>query len=76
MILAEDDYILEDPANETKYDFKLSDALSRAKETGGRPFIKKIFYVTPKVPVDMKLLKNVVTACGGQVGLHLTFDTL
>lgn len=26
------------------------------------------FYVTPKVPVDVKLLKNVVMAGGGQVG--------
>jgi hypothetical protein len=63
---AEDDYVLNDPTNETKFNFKLSEALDRAK-SAGRPFVKKIFYVTPKVPIDMKLLKNVVIACGGQV---------
>jgi mediator of DNA damage checkpoint protein 1 len=64
---AEENYALADPANEKKFGFKLSEALIRAKSSNGRLFSKKVFYVTPKVPVDIKLLRNVVTACGGQV---------
>jgi hypothetical protein len=59
--------LLQDSKNERKYNFKLSDALQRAKAIGGRLFDKNIFYVTPKIPLDVKLLKNVVNAGGGQV---------
>lgn len=58
---------MRDKINERKFDFVLADALLRAKELKGTLFSKMVFYVTPKVPVDIKLLKNVVTACGGQV---------
>lgn len=64
---AEDDYLLHDENNEKKYHFKLADALRRARTVGWKLFDKKVFYVTPKVPVDIKILKNVVTAGGGQV---------
>ena len=47
-------------------------SLRRAKELGGKLLAGQTFYVTPKVPVDTKLLKNVVNACGGQVSLYLT----
>lgn len=59
--------MLQDSKNEQKFKFKLSDALRRAKAVGGRLFDKHVFYVTPKVPIDVKLLKNVVNAGGGQV---------
>jgi len=41
--------------------------MRRAKDIGGRLFANQTFYVTPKVPVDPKLLKNVVISGGGQV---------
>lgn len=69
--------MLQDSQNEQKYAFKLSDAIRRAKSVGGRLFDNCIFYVTPKVPVDVKLLKNVVSAGGGQVNfLFLRSDLL
>lgn len=60
--------MLKDPANEGKFGFKLADALRRAKAHAGAGaglFAGHTFYVTPRVPVDSKLLKNVVAACGG-----------
>ena len=66
-LLDETDYLLADKANERKYNFVLADAFAKAKELKGTLFAKKIFYVTPKVPIDIKLLKNVVTAYGGHV---------
>ena len=59
-----------DPDNEKRYGYKLVDALARAKKQGRKLFEGKTFYVTPKVPVDSKLLKNVVAANGGQVRSH------
>jgi hypothetical protein len=41
--------------------------MRRAKDIGGRLFLNHTFYVTPKVPVDLRLLKNVVISGGGQV---------
>lgn len=52
---------------EKKYSFTLANALKRAKKNPGKLFAGKTFYVTPKVSVDRQLLKNVVTANGGQV---------
>ena len=67
--LVEDDYQLKDPTNEAKFGFKLSEALARSKENGGKLFAGLTFHVTPKVgqKVEVRLLKNVVTAGGGQV---------
>ena len=59
--------MLADPVNEKKWKFNLVDALTRAKENKGQLFAGKIFYVTNKVPLDKKLLKNVISAHGGQV---------
>lgn len=64
---AEDGYLLHDEKNERKYNFKLADALDRARTVGWKLFDKKVFYATSKIPVDVKILKNVVTAGGGQV---------
>jgi mediator of DNA damage checkpoint protein 1 len=61
--------MLQDFANEQKYAVKLSDALCRAKTVGCHLFENHVFYVTPKVPIDVSLLKNVVNAGGGQVSV-------
>lgn len=66
-VTAEEDYILRDKINERKWDFRLVDAMARAKENGGKLFENMTFYVTSKVPVEPKLLKNVVAAQGGKV---------
>ncbi|KAG6888376.1 hypothetical protein C0995_008814 [Termitomyces sp. Mi166 len=70
-LLDERNYLLRDKANEEKFDFVLAEALSRAKELRGTLFSKMVFYITPKVPVDIRLLRNVVTACGGQVSTQI-----
>ncbi|KAI0630063.1 hypothetical protein C8Q77DRAFT_1063909 [Trametes polyzona] len=66
-LLPEEKYMINDPETERKYGFKLAESLKRAKKNAGRLFTGKTFYVTPRVPVDSKLLKNVVTANGGQL---------
>jgi hypothetical protein len=68
--LAEAEFALDDTENEKRYGYKLADALARAKTSGRKLFEGKAFYVTPKVPVDAKLLKAVVTAGGGQVRFY------
>ena len=65
--LAEKDFALHDSAGENKYGVNLTESLRRAKELGGKLLAGQTFYVTPKTNVDTKLLKSVVTACGGQV---------
>ena len=72
--VVEDDFLLQDPTGEAKFGFKLSEALDRAKENRGRIFEGMVFHVTPKISVDTKLLKNVVTAGGGQVIPFLLFQ--
>ncbi|KAF8877711.1 hypothetical protein BD779DRAFT_1677212 [Infundibulicybe gibba] len=66
-LLPEDGFVLKDKVNEKKYDFSLAESLERAKQLGGKLFDKQTFYITPRVPIETKLLKNVVTACGGQI---------
>ncbi|TFK90623.1 hypothetical protein K466DRAFT_543199 [Polyporus arcularius HHB13444] len=66
-LLPEDEFAIEDEETEKKYHFNLADALKRAKRNAGKLFSGITFYVTPKVPVDTKLLKNVVAANGGQL---------
>lgn len=66
-ILPTDKYVLTDPVSETKWKFKLADALRRAKANKGQLFASKVFYVTNNVPLDKKLLKNVILAHGGQI---------
>ena len=68
---AEDQFIVKDEETEERYNFKLVEAIERAKENKGKLFAGIQFYVTPKVPVDTKLLRNVVTANGGQVRVYL-----
>ncbi|TBU24360.1 hypothetical protein BD311DRAFT_702198 [Dichomitus squalens] len=66
-LLPEADYAIKDETTENKYSFSLDDALKRAKQNAGKLFRGITFYITPKVSVETKLLKNVVTANGGQV---------
>lgn len=65
----ETDFLISDPESERKWNFKLSTSLERAKrEDGGEGLLKGMtFYVTPKVEIDLKLLKAVIASAGGQV---------
>ncbi|KAL0949407.1 hypothetical protein HGRIS_009469 [Hohenbuehelia grisea] len=65
-LLDEDQYQLHDKDAEKKFQFKLTESLARARKHKGQLFAKKTFYITSKVPVDLKLLKNVIVAGGGQ----------
>ncbi|KAG1727036.1 hypothetical protein EDB19DRAFT_1643230 [Suillus lakei] len=68
-LLLETDFLISDPESERKWNFKLSASLERAKrEDGGEGLLKGMsFYVTPKVEIDLKLLKAVIASAGGQV---------
>ncbi|KAG0699519.1 hypothetical protein DFH29DRAFT_1070645 [Suillus ampliporus] len=68
-LLPETDFQISDPESERKWSFKLSTSLVRAKrEDGGENLLKGMsFYVTPKVDIDLKLLKAVVASAGGQI---------
>ncbi|KAG2052259.1 hypothetical protein BDR06DRAFT_915565 [Suillus hirtellus] len=68
-LLPETDFLISDPESERKWNFKLSASLERAKrEDGGEGLLKGMtFYVTPKVEIDLKLLKAVIASAGGQV---------
>ncbi|KAG1847384.1 hypothetical protein F4604DRAFT_1594505 [Suillus subluteus] len=68
-LLLETDFLISDPESERKWNFKLSTSLERAKrEDAGDSLLKGMtFYVTPKVEIDLKLLKAVIASAGGQV---------
>jgi len=66
-ILPEGDYFLKDPETEAKYSFKMTKTLERAKKNKGTLLEGKTFYLTQKVDVDKKLMKNVVAAHGGNL---------
>ena len=65
--VVEDDFLLSDPVNEKKFGVDLKRALERARSSSGKLFEGMTFYITAKVPVGAKLLKNVITAGGGKV---------
>ncbi|KAG1896173.1 uncharacterized protein F5891DRAFT_1055500 [Suillus fuscotomentosus] len=67
--VTETDFLISDPESERKWNFKLTTSLERAKrEDGGEGLLKGMtFYVTPKVEIDLKLLKAVIASAGGQV---------
>ena len=64
---AEKDYSLKDCDTEAKYAFKMTKTLERARKNKGKLLEGKTFYLTQKVDVDKKLMKNVVAAHGGTV---------
>lgn len=68
-LTGEDGFLLVDPANEKKWGVNLNRSLERARENNGKLFDGMTFYLTPKLPVGTKLLKNVITAGGGKVRL-------
>lgn len=65
--IAEKQFVLKDKEGEKKYNIDLATSLRRATENHGKMLDGYTFYTTPKVPVDIKLLRNVVNACGGAV---------
>ncbi|KIJ92959.1 hypothetical protein K443DRAFT_684887 [Laccaria amethystina LaAM-08-1] len=67
-LLPEKDFILRDKAGEKKYNVNLAKSLKQAKESGGKLLEGKTFYITPRIKIDVKLLRNVIIANGGQVG--------
>jgi len=71
--LAEEDFALKDKVGEAKYNVDLARAHRLSKKNQGKLLQGHIFYVTPRVSIDTKLLKNVVNACGGQVRLFPLF---
>ncbi|KAL4080140.1 hypothetical protein V8B97DRAFT_700237 [Scleroderma yunnanense] len=75
-LLPEQDYLLSDPAAEKKWKFKFAEALERSKQNhrGSQLFKRISFYLTPKVPIDSRLLKAVVQSAGGQI--HITTPTV
>jgi hypothetical protein len=77
-LVAEDEYLVSDPVAEKKWNFKFSESIERSKgpDGGSNLFNQMTFYVTPKVSVDIKLLKNVVSAGGGQVSTGNSGATL
>ncbi|KAJ8077295.1 regulator of Ty1 Transposition [Marasmius tenuissimus] len=67
-ILPEEKYILHDPDGEAKYNMNLKESLKRARkgrEENNRLLERHVFYVTHHVQAEIRLLKNVITACGG-----------
>jgi len=68
--LPEKDYLLEDRETEGKYAFKMAKTLERARKNKGKLLEGKTFYLTQKVDVDKKLMKNVVAAHGGTLVLQ------
>jgi len=68
--LPEKDYSLEDRDTEAKYAFKMAKALERARKNKGKLLEGKTFYLTQKVDVDKKLMKNVVAAHGGTLAVQ------
>ena len=71
---AEKDYSLEDRETEAKYAFKMTKTLERAKKNKGKLLEGKTFYLTQKVDVDKKLMKNIVAAHGGTVRVSQQFS--
>lgn len=62
--------MLHDPDMEHKHKFKLVDALERAKELKRKKhklLQGHFFYLTPAVPSDFNVLKNVMHALGAEV---------
>ena len=61
---------MKDPDTEHKHDFKLVDALTRARELkkkDKRLLAGHFFYFTNNVPVDFRLMKNVLQTNGAEV---------
>jgi len=62
-----------DSQSERKWSFALSLYLERAKREDEVNLLKGIaFYVTPKVEIDVRLLKAVVASAGGQVSFFIS----
>lgn len=71
--LAEKDCLLSDATTEKKWVFKFVDVMTYSKgPKGSLNLFKEItFYMMPKVSVNIKLLKNHITAEGSQVQISM-----
>ncbi|KAF8987641.1 hypothetical protein BDQ17DRAFT_1435488 [Cyathus striatus] len=69
-LLPEHDYPLKDKEGEKRFKINLEEVLRRSQSNPSALLRGKTFYVTPKVGIDHKLLKNVITACGGQLNVQ------
>ncbi len=64
---AESKYALVDKVNEKKYNFKLTDALKRAKDAKSKLLEGQTFYSTSKISLDSELFKRIILSSGGKV---------
>ena len=62
------DYLLQDPAGEKRWGFKLADALQRARVSERKIFHGYTFYVTKSVQLEFEVIRRVVDSAGGKVG--------
>ncbi|GJJ08998.1 hypothetical protein Clacol_003219 [Clathrus columnatus] len=68
-LLAEEQFLLQDPDVEHKHKFKLLEALQRARELKKKKtklLQGHTFYITPNVKVDYEMLNNILKANGAQ----------
>ncbi|EMD41213.1 hypothetical protein CERSUDRAFT_89793 [Gelatoporia subvermispora B] len=66
-LLPEEDFALTDRESEKKFGVTIEDVLERARANKGKLFTGMTFYITPKVPAKLSMLKNVIATFGGQV---------
>ncbi|KAL8781883.1 MAG: hypothetical protein Q9194_000076 [Teloschistes cf. exilis] len=69
-LLQAEDYLLNDPAGEQKQGFKLSDAISRAKDHRGQLFKDLSIYCTENVKGGFDTYKAIVEANGGMCTMY------
>lgn len=63
------DYLLQDPAGEKRWGFKLADALQRVGASERKIFHGCTFYVTKSVQLEYEVIQRVVDSAGGKVGI-------
>jgi hypothetical protein len=69
-------YFLNDPVGEDKWNFRLKEALERSKKHRSSFLKEHTFFVTKNAQIDKKLLKNIISAHGGEVSHDLHVSTL
>lgn len=62
-------YLLQDPAGEKRWGFKLADALQRVGASERKIFHGYTFYVTKSVQLEYEVIQRVVDSAGGKVGI-------
>jgi hypothetical protein len=69
-------YFLDDPVGEGKWNFRLEEALERSKKHRSGFLRGHTFFVTKNAQIDKNLLKNIISAHGGEVSHDLLVSTL